>query len=393
LAGENPPTKNFAFCRVFVLELMTPMKARPVLLALLFGLVIAPVASAQTAAAALSTAPKDPAPLPAVSATSVLPANLSPGGPPIPTTPPTEPGHPPSILLWPNGAPGSEAHKNEAEIVGWRQEPDIVFPIIYNIHDPNITPFLPAKDKATGCAVIVAPGGGHMFQTIGREGYDLGQWLADHGIAAFVLKYRLQRDDAVPRGTPQPYTVAVHAEADAARAMRLIRSRAAEWNVDANHVGIIGFSAGGEVAADLIAADDAGKTDAPDPLDRLDARPNFVGFAYPGLPQSWYAADWTPPKDMPPAFLLCASGDRDNIAGPGGQVKLYNTLRAAKIPVELHIFEEGGHGFGVRDDWSYSVAKWPMLFHDWLNDRGLLKKSANSPVASDLHIWDMVPLQ
>lgn len=311
---------------------------------------------------------------PAVPAASVLPANTQAGGPAIPTTPPAESPHPAAVALWPNGAPGSEARKDEPEIVGWRQEIDIVFPIIYNVQNPTITPFIPAKDKATGCAVIIAPGGGHMFHTIDREGYDLAKWLADRGIAAFVLKYRLARDDGNPPGTPQPYTVAVHAAADAARAVRVIRSRATEWSVDPKRVGIIGFSAGGEVAADLIANDDHGKPDATDPLNRIDSLPNFVSFAYPGLPRAWYAADWTPPADMPPTFLLCASGDRDNVAGPGGQVKLYAALRAAKVPVELHIYEEGGHGFGVRQ-WSYSVAGWPNLFQAWLNDRGLLKKS------------------
>jgi len=310
----------------------------------------------------------------AVPAPSVLPANTQAGGPPIPNTPPVETAHPPAVVLWPNGAPGSEARKNEPETVGWRQEIDIVFPIIYNIHNPTIIPFLPAKDKATGCAVIVAPGGGHMFQTIDREGYDLGKWLADHGIAAFVLKYRLARDDGTPAGTPQPYTVARDATADAKRAMRVVRSRAAEWGVDPNRVGFIGFSAGGEVAADLITANDQGDPAAPDPLDRLDSRPNFVGFGYSGMRVT--GADWKPPADMPPAFLLCAAGDRENIAGPSGQVALYIALRAAKVPVELHIYEEGGHGFGVRQ-WSYSVAGWPDLFRGWLNDRGLLKKSSN----------------
>jgi acetyl esterase/lipase len=329
--------------------------------------------SSLLAASAFAVAQTVPA---AVPAQSVLPANTQQGGPPIPNTPPTETPHPAAVVLWPNGAPGSEARKNEPETVGWRQEIDIVFPIIYNIHNPTIIPFLPDKDKATGCAVIVAPGGGHMFQTIDREGYDLGKWLADHGIAAFVLKYRLARDDATPPGTPQPYTVARDAEADAARAVRVIRSRAAEWGVDPNRVGIVGFSAGGEVAADLIDANDTGKPDAADPLDRLDSRPNFVGLCYPGLPRAWYAADWAPPADMPPTFLLCSSTDRANIAGPGGQVKLYAALYNAKVPVELHIYEEGGHGFGVRQ-WSYSVAGWPDLFRGWLNDRGLLKKTAN----------------
>jgi endo-1,4-beta-xylanase len=324
--------------------------------------------SSLLATGALAIAQSVPA---AVPAPSVLPANTQAGGPPIPNTPPVETAHPPAVVLWPNGAPGSEARKNEPEIVGWRQEIDIVFPIIYNIHNPTIIPFLPSKDTATGCAVIVAPGGGHMFQTIDREGYDLGKWLADHGIAAFVLKYRLARDDANPRGTPQPYTVARDATADAKRAMRVVRSRAAEWGVDPNRVGFIGFSAGGEVAADLILADDKGNPAAPDPIDRIDSRPNFVGFGYSGMRVN--GPDWTPPEDMPPTFLLCAAGDREDIAGPNGQVALYSALRTAKVPVELHIYEEGGHGFGVRQ-WSYSVAGWPTLFRGWLNDRGLLKK-------------------
>jgi endo-1,4-beta-xylanase len=166
--------------------------------------------------------------------------------------------------------------------------------------------------------------------------------------------------------------VARDAAADAKRAMRVVRSRAAEWGVDPNRVGFIGFSAGGEVAADLILANDQGKPDAADPLDRLDSRPNFVGFGYSGMRVT--GADWKPPTDMPPTFLLCAAGDRENIAGPSGQVQLYSALRANKVPVELHIFEEGGHGFGVRQ-WSYSVSTWPNLFRAWLNDRGLLKKS------------------
>jgi acetyl esterase/lipase len=335
-------------------------------LLLLLGCLTASLCAQTTPAAA-------PAILPPVPATSVLPVNTSPGGPPIPTTPPAEPAHPPSIALWPNGAPGSEARKDEREIVGWRQEPDIVFPVVYNIHNPSITPFLPDKDQATGCAVIIAPGGGHMFQTVDREGYDLGKWLAAHGVAAFVLKYRLARDLATPAGTPQPYTVAVNACADAQRAMRLIRSRAAEFGVQVNHVGIIGFSAGGEVAVDLIATNDQGNATATDPIEQLDAHPDFVGLSYPGMPRQDYAADWTVPPNFPPTFLLCASNDRQNIAE--FLPTLYLDLKRAQVPVELHIFEQGGHGFGVRDDRTYSVTHWPDLFLAWLNDNGFLKKS------------------
>src|SRR5262245_54719720 len=153
------------------------------------------------------------------------PVNTDPKGPPLPATAPVEPAHPAAIPLWPDGAPGSEARKNEPEEVSWRQEPDIIFPVISNLHNPSLTPHPPSKDKATGCAVIIAPGGGHMQLTVDREGYDLAKWFADHGIAAFVLKYRLARDGSTPAGTPQPYKLDQEPRADALRAVRLIRSR------------------------------------------------------------------------------------------------------------------------------------------------------------------------
>ncbi|HVU37669.1 MAG TPA: alpha/beta hydrolase [Opitutales bacterium] len=314
---------------------------------------------------------------PAKPADSVLPVNLTPGGPAIPNHPPVESAHPAPILLWPQGAPGSEAHQTEPETVAWRQEKDLVFPIIYNIHNPSITPYLPAKDKATGCAVIIAPGGGHMQLTIDREGYDFGQWLADHGVAAFVLKYRLQNDNANPRGSgrPQPYRgVPQFAAQDALRAVRLIRSRATEWGIDPQRVGLVGFSAGGEVAIDSGLLDAQGNATAADPIDRLDGRPNFLGIIYPGQPAETRAPDWAPPATFPPSFLLSAANDSQAVAGPNGLPKLYNALHEAKIPVELHIFEEGEHGFGVRQ-WDYSVSTWPNLFRAWLNDRGYLKKA------------------
>jgi len=314
-----------------------------------------------------------PAPVPA---TSVLPVNLTAGGPAIPDHAPVESPHPTPIVLWPNGAPGSEARKNEPETVAWRQEIDLVFPIIYNIHNPSITPYIPAKDKANGSAVIIAPGGGHMQLTIDREGYDLGKWLADHGVAAFVLKYRLARDNGTPRGTPQPYVVNVNALADAFRAVRTIRSRATEWGIDPNRIGFLGFSAGGEVAIDAGMYDGKGDPNAKDPIDQLDGHPNFLGIIYPGQPREIQGADWVPPSTFPPSFLLCAANDPGNPPTPTGIPRLYNILRAGKVPVELHIFEEGAHGFGVRQ-WSYSVSGWPNLFLGWMNDRNLLKKSTN----------------
>lgn len=285
--------------------------------------------------------------------------------PPIPSTPAKEIDHPASVPLWSQGAPGFESKKDVKESVDWRQEPDIVFPVTSGIHNPSITPYLPAKGKATGAAVIIAPGGGHMFLTMDREGYDLGQWLADHGVAAFVLKYRLARDNSNPKGAAQPYTIDQHALADAQRAIRLIRSRASEWGVNPARVGILGFSAGGEVALLAGTHFDAGKADAADAVERQSSRPDFFVPVYPGGLQR---TDLNLSKDTPPAFLLCAYDDRM----PEQLSQFFVALKKAGVNAEIHIYNSGGHGFGVRDR-PIAVSKWPQRLVEWMGDLGLLK--------------------
>ena len=313
------------------------------------------------AGAAMLSAAEPPAPR----AVPVLPMNSDPKGPPIPTHDPVESAHPASIPLWPDGAPGAEARKNEAENISWRQEPDLVFPIIFNIHRPSITPFLPAAGTATGAAVIIAPGGGHWQLTIDREGYDLGRWLAARGIAAFVLKYRLARDIA----GNSSYKIEVDALADARRAIRLVRARADEWGVKPDRIGILGFSAGGEIALLAATQPDAGKTDAPDPVERLSSRPDFFAPIYSGGLQR---TDCKPAKDTtPPAFLVCADDDRM----PEQLAAFFTRLHQAGVNAELHIYSVGGHGFGVRADRpALAVSSWNTRFIEWLGDRGLLKK-------------------
>jgi acetyl esterase/lipase len=261
----------------------------------------------------------------------------------------------PVVSLWPTGAPGSEARKDEPEKVA-------VNGAVSNVHNPTLTVYLPPKDKATGAAVIIAPGGAHRFHTIASEGYNVGQWLADHGIAGFVLKYRLARDDSNPPGTPQPYTIEGDALADAQRAIRLIRSRASEWGVNPAAVGILGFSAGGEIAALAAMRFDTGNTTAPDPIDRLNARPDFQALLYPGQ-----SGKIIPEKGAPPAFLACGADDRPDISE--GLPAVYLLFKKAGVPVELHIYTGVGHGFGYRPERPTAAGGWPERFRDWLVNR------------------------
>jgi acetyl esterase/lipase len=268
--------------------------------------------------------------------------------------------HPQEIPLWSGGAPGSEGN-NSKEVETARPEKDgSTTLLVSNIHRPSITPFLPAKDKATGAAVIIAPGGGHRYLSIDFEGYGLGKWLSERGIAAFVLKYRLAKSEG------STYKVEVHALQDAQRAIRLVRSRAAQWGINPARIGILGFSAGGEISALAGTIYDAGNQGATDVVERQNSRPDFQVLVYPALPQNLNVT-----KDTPPAFLICAADDRPAISE--GTASLYLTLRKAGVSAELHIYSSGGHGFGVRNR-PKAVTGWTSRLEEWMNDSGLLQK-------------------
>ena len=230
------------------------------------------------------------------------------------------------------------------------------------VHNPSITVFLPPRETATGAAIVIAPGGGHQFLNFDQEGAYVAQYLNTIGVAGMVLKYRLARE---PGST---YKVD-DALADAQRAIRLIRSRAEEWHVNPARVGMMGFSAGGEVAALAATRYDAGKPGASDPIDRLSSRPDFDALIYPGI----RAENYTIPKDMPPTFMLCADNDRGPSTALAG---LYPMLKAAGIKTEVHIYASGGHGFGVNPNTrspSPVATTWQMRLGDWLKDIGMLK--------------------
>jgi acetyl esterase/lipase len=256
------------------------------------------------------------------------------------------------IPLWPNGAPGYENRRLEPEEAkDWW---------VKHVNNPSVTVFLPPKEKATGAAVVICPGGGHRALVYNAEGRDPALFLNSLGVAAFVLKYRLAREEN------SPYTLDKEVKQDALRAMRLVRSRAKEWNLDTARVGMMGFSAGGEVV-DLIAYQpDTGDPAATDPIDRENAKPNFDILIYPGP----YSIPDQIPKDAPPAFLLAAE---DDSCCSVSVLKLLLGYRQARIPVEAHIYEKGGHGFnmGYRSDLT-SLKAWPERLAEWLTDAHLL---------------------
>lgn len=263
---------------------------------------------------------------------------------------------PKEIPLWSNGTPGSEG-RTEKELQVKNAAGDVTS--VSRVHNPSLTPYLPAPGKANGCAVLVIPGGGHRVLAIQHEGYNVGEWLRERGIAAFVLKHRLARE------TNSTYQIEVHALADTQRAMRLIRSRAAEWNLDPARLGVMGFSAGGELAWLVSSRNDNGLAEAKDAIDKQGCKPAFQALIYPGR-----SGDIQPKKDVPPAFLCAGYGDRKDIAE--GLAEVYLRFKQAGVPAELHMYSNAGHGFGLRASNKGPHAAWPERFVEWLDVRGML---------------------
>ena len=260
------------------------------------------------------------------------------------------------VVLWPNGAPGSEGKTGDETVRTTPQGEHVTA----NVHRPSIGLFLPSKETATGAAVVIAPGGGHSELWADHEGVNAASWLAEHGVAGIVLKYRLAREKG------STYKIEGESLADMQRAIRLVRSRAAEWGIDPERIGVMGFSAGGEIAALAATRFTAGSADAPDPIDRLSSKPAFQALVYPAIPKEMPLS-----KDTPPAFLACGENDRQNISQ--GLPELYLAMKRAGAVAELHVYTGVGHGFGVRPTTKGAVASWPSRFLDFLDARKMLK--------------------
>ncbi|HZT82459.1 MAG TPA: alpha/beta hydrolase [Gemmataceae bacterium] len=266
-------------------------------------------------------------------------------------------------LLWPRGAPGAVGETDADK--------------------PTLNVYLPPADRATGCAVVVCPGGGYGFLAKDHEGKDPARFLNSLGVAAFVLHYRI-----APRyHHPAPLQ-------DAQRAIRTVRARAKGWNVDPKRVGIWGFSAGGHLASTAGTHFDSGKSDADDPIERASCRPDFLILSYPVITlEPPYAhvgsrsnllgknAPYDLVKDLsneqrvtpqtPPTFLFHT--DEDSGVLPENSILFYMALKRAKVPAELHVYEKGRHGVGLAPK-DPVLSTWSGRLADWMKGRGLLKK-------------------
>ena len=266
------------------------------------------------------------------------------------------------VNLWPAGSATLQG-ANEKELLSPPDaQPGQRINSIKNVHTPSIEVHLAPADKATGTAIIVAPGGGHSQLVWGSEGTDIARWLNTLGVSAFILKYRLAQ-------TPNyHYTVEGEALQDTQRAVRIVRARAKEWNVKPDKVGILGFSAGGALAALADIRFDKGDGGAPDPINQQSCRPDFVGLVYPG----WAPMDITAPTDAAPAFLTSAG--KDDAFHARQTVEFYNSLFKVGVPADLHIYSHGGHGGAISPRKGIPFGTWHLRFQEWMADLGLLTK-------------------
>lgn len=273
-------------------------------------------------------------------------------------------GEPPQVIeLWPGGAPGAQGSADEDK--------------------PTLSIYLPPAERAVGTAVVVCPGGGYRNLAIDHEGEQIARWWNSLGVAAFVLKYRL--------GPKYHHPVQLN---DALRAIRVVREGAWRYGVQANRIGVMGFSAGGHLASSAATLFADARPDSADPLERVTSRPDFAVLCYPVIsfttdythqgsrrnllgenPDPALVEKMSTEKQVtertPPTFLLHTNEDTG--VPPENSVLFYLALRKAGVPAELHIYERGRHGMGLA--WSdRALSSWPARLADWLYGRGLLTR-------------------
>ena len=273
------------------------------------------------------------------------------------------------VLLWPEGAPGAMGDTPEDK--------------------PSLYIYQPPADSATGAAILICPGGGYSHLAMEKEGFAVARWFNSMGMTAFVLKYRLGMRGGEDHGYRHPIEIN-----DAKRAMRLIRHDAKKYGIDENRIGVIGFSAGGHLASTLGTHYDNGMPNAKNAIDRTNTRPNFMILMYPVISMSsksthrgsrFYLLGPNPSKVLtdslsnetqidsmtPPTFLVHATDDQ--VVPVENSIDFYLALHENNVPAEMHIFEYGGHGFGLAPQ-DPTLNSWTDLCHDWLARMNLLSK-------------------
>jgi acetyl esterase/lipase len=278
---------------------------------------------------------------------------------------------PQTIDVWPGPAPGDKGDIGPEKVTEGKPgaPPDRH---ITNVTRPTIAVFRPAKDKDTGAAVLVAPGGGYNLLAYDKEGEEVAGWLNSIGVTGVVLKYRVPRRPDNPKGAPPPQALM-----DAQRAVSLVRSKAGEWGIDPKRIGMLGFSAGGHLTAWTSTNFDKRSYEPVDEVDKVSCRPDFAVLVYPGgvvaRDKDELAPEIRATKTTPPAFFAHAGDDR---VRPENSVAMYLALKKAGVPAELHVFAKGGHGFGLRPS-KQPCSTWPQRCAEWMNAQGFLK-----PIAS-----------
>jgi acetyl esterase/lipase len=271
------------------------------------------------------------------------------------------------IDLWPGPPPVEHGGKVDDEQAKTDPKTKAVTSLT-NVTKPTITVFRAPAAKSNGTAVVVAPGGGYSHLAWDHEGEQVARWLNSLGVSAFVLKYRVPRRPGQSKDEPPP-----HALADAQRALSLVRNKATVFDIDPERIGMLGFSAGGHLTAWTSTNFDQRGYDTVDDADRISCRPNFAVLIYPGGVIKRGTIELSPEirvtASTPPTFLAHANNDP---VSPENSVAYYLALKKAGVPVELHIFETGGHGFGMRPG-PHPNSEWPTRCAEWMRDRGLLK--------------------
>ena len=275
---------------------------------------------------------------------------------------------PVTMNLWQGEAPGEVG-----AIAPEKSETKDGIVRVSNVSQPTMTVFRPDPARNTGAAVVILPGGGYNILAIDHEGDQVAKFLTGIGVTGVVVKYRVPRRAGTANTVPPPQALM-----DAQRALGLVRTHAGDWGIDPSRVGLLGFSAGGHLAAWTSATPGDRRTYEPvDSADKLSSRPDFTVLIYPAYLVKKGTDSLTPevPVDAeyPPTFFALAGDDAVTI---DGSLALYKALKQAKVPAELHVYAAGGHGFGMNPT-GKPVAAWPVRLEDWMRSRELLQPMAH----------------